>query len=241
MSFASWHDFYYGAWQWPWALLVIPFLWLVVRSVGRTSEPPDATARFVRLWATLFLLETMLDPVAAALAKDASPTLQTSVSLLFVLAGDFRIYSLVFALGLAGGSLRRGLGIAAAVTAVVPVAAWMVNQGIALAMGEVPSQILYLVHESLFVAACVFLARRWVPANAPREQVAFLQRVLGYAAGYYALWAAADVLILAEVDAGWLVRCVPNQLYYAFTVPVVEGLFRASSRARTSTPVQVDR
>ncbi len=117
----------------------------------------------------------------------------------------------------------------------------MVNQGIALAMGEVPSQILYLVHESLFVAACVFLARRWVPAHAPLEQVAFLQRVLGYAAGYYALWAAADVLILAEVDAGWLVRCVPNQLYYAFTVPVVEGLFRASSRVRTSTPVQVDR
>ena len=33
------------------------------------------------------------------------------------------------------------------------------------------------------------------------------------------LWATADVLILAGVDLGWALRLLPNQLYYAFTVP----------------------
>ena len=65
--------------------------------------------------------------------------------------------------------------------------------------------------------------------------------MLGYVAAYYSLWASADVLILFEVDAGWLVRCVPNQLYYAFTVPVAELLFRASSNARASVSTQTAR
>ena len=47
-----------------------------------------------------------------------------------------------------------------------------------------------------------------------------LRRVLGYVAVYYALWASADVLILyGGLDVGWLLRVVPNQLYYAFFVP----------------------
>ena len=49
-----------------------------------------------------------------------------------------------------------------------------------------------------------------------------LQAVAGYVALYYALWALADVLILVfGLDAGWLLRVVPNQLYYAFWLPFV--------------------
>jgi hypothetical protein len=51
-------------------------------------------------------------------------------------------------------------------------------------------------------------------------------------AAYYGLWAAADVLILCGVDAGWPVRLVPNQLYYGFFVPFVwRGFFRGRARA----------
>ena len=50
----------------------------------------------------------------------------------------------------------------------------------------------------------------------------FLQGALSYVAVYYGLWAAADALILlGGLDAGWLLRALPNQLYYAFWVPFV--------------------
>ena len=47
----------------------------------------------------------------------------------------------------------------------------------------------------------------------------YLRIVLTYVAIYYALWAIADVLIIAGIDLGWALRIVPNQLYYAFWVP----------------------
>lgn len=240
MNFETWYSFYYASWQSPWALMVVPVFWLVARSVAPRATK-DRAGRFVSLWAGIFLLETMLDPVAGLLAKDASEGVQTAVSLFFVLAGDFRIFSLVFVLALGVGSLGRGLGLAAGATAVVPVVAWCINQLLAVTLEEVPGQVLWLVHESLFVVACYALARFWLPQQESGPHGQFLGRVLGYAAGYYALWAGADLLILAEVDAGWLVRCVPNQLYYALTVPVIELLYRASANAPNSTSTQTAR
>ncbi len=237
MSFESWHAFYYADWQWPWALLVVPVFWSVARRVGAPRQR-DATARFVSIWASVFLFETMLDPIAGVVAKDASEAVQTAVSLFFVLAGDFRVYSLVFVLALGVGSLGRGLGLAAGATAVVPIVAWLVNQGLAAGLDEVPGQVLWLVHETLFVLACFGLARLWLPGHGDVSERPYLFRVLGYAAGYYALWASADVLILANVDAGWLLRGVPNQLYYAFTVPVFEVLYWASAKAESNSSDQ---
>ncbi|MEN8159516.1 MAG: hypothetical protein ABFS41_05515, partial [Myxococcota bacterium] len=74
-----------------------------------------------------------------------------------------------------------------------------------------------------FLVLAVVLARR--------RPKGFARAVLAYAAVYYALWAACDVLILAGVDAGWLVRCLPNQLYYGLTVPFVWWRFFAAPRA----------
>jgi hypothetical protein len=65
--------------------------------------------------------------------------------------------------------------------------------------------------------------------------------VVAWAGVYYALWAAADVLILAGVDAGWLLRCVPNQLYYGFTVPFVWWRFFSRSYAAESSSTQASR
>jgi hypothetical protein len=79
------------------------------------------------------------------------------------------------------------------------------------------------------VAALVL--RTWivparVPAATPRLQ-AYLRTVLAYVAIYYALWATADVIILAGFDLGWALRMLPNQLYYAFFVPFAYGMFFA--------------
>ena len=53
-----------------------------------------------------------------------------------------------------------------------------------------------------------------------------------FTAAYYALWLAADVLIVvAGLDLGWALRMVPNQLYYAFWTPFVYfRFFSASAR-----------
>ncbi len=69
----------------------------------------------------------------------------------------------------------------------------------------------------------------------------FTRAVLAYAAVYYALWAACDILILAGIDAGWLLRCLPNQLYYGLTVPYVWWRFFAPSYAETSSSTQASR
>ena len=68
-----------------------------------------------------------------------------------------------------------------------------------------------------------------------------VRALLAFAAVYYALWAASDVLILAGVDEGWLLRCVPNQLYYGLTVPFVWWRFFSPSYAASSTSTQASR
>jgi len=85
----------------------------------------------------------------------------------------------------------------------------------------------------LFVALALVVSRRLSGR--------FERAVLAYAGVYYALWAVSDVLILAGVDAAWLLRCVPNQLYYGFTVPFVWWRFFAPSYVATSSSTQASR
>ena len=229
MSFASWHDFYYSAWQEPWALWVAPFAFLVWRTL---APPPGAgvvpeAKRFVVTWSGLFAVETLLDPLATGpLAKAiGAPAASTALGLGFVLLGDFRIWWLVFAVERRAGALSRAL----VPTAAVPLVAWLVTR----ALAPLPAQALWLAHETLFVAAALFVSRRLAGR--------FERDVLAYAGVYYALWGGADVLILAGVDAGWLLRCVPNQLYYGLTVPFVWWRFFAPSYSAASTSTQASR
>ena len=229
MSFPSWHDFYYSAWQEPWALWLAPFAFLVWRAIG---PPPGAGAvpaarAYVVTWSWIFALETLLDPLATGpLAKAiGTPAAGTLLGVGFVLLGDFRIWWLVFAVR----RPRRAALHALLPTAGVPLLAWLV----AKALAPLPEQALWLVHETLFVAVAFAVSRRHTGD--------FERAVLAYAGVYYALWAGADVLVLAGVDAGWLLRCVPNQLYYGLTVPFVWWRFFAPSYSATSTSTQASR
>lgn len=224
MTAATWHDFYYGSWQWPWALLVLPFAWGIYRLVAGPSPGRGPLTGFLRLWVPLFLLETMLDPVATGpLAKLLPwPNSAAFVGILFVLLGDFRVYWLVFRGVAPEGPGGRSAGLAAGFTVLVPLFAWGTASLLPRLLGPLPDQTLWLVHELAFTGVAAWLALAYLPsrvADAPRLR--FLRAVLGYVAAYYALWAASDVLVLSGVDPGWLVRCVPNQLYYAAFVPFV--------------------
>jgi hypothetical protein len=88
---------------------------------------------------------------------------------------------------------------------------------------DATGQRLWLIHELLFAGVAAGLWGVWLPrrveAAATRR---FLRRVCAFVILYYGLWASCDGLWLATShDAAWLLRVLPNQLYYAFFVPFV--------------------
>ncbi len=233
-----WSAFYHSDLQSPWLLLVLPALFLLYRAATgrRRGGVLPAAAPFVDAYALLFALQTMLDPIAtgpllrALGLADASGG--TAVMLFFVLLGDLRVYLLVFAL-LAIAAGRRwtsALPTAAAWTLAAPLIAYPLNAALHLAAlrAAAPSldaNSIWLVYELVFVALALAMRARLVPARTPTDAPrlhAYLRAVLAYVAVYYGLWASADLLIqFAGVDLGWLLRVVPNQLYYSAWVPFV--------------------
>jgi hypothetical protein len=79
----------------------------------------------------------------------------------------------------------------------------------------------YLAYECLFLvwmgAYGLWLSQREVSTAGRR----FLRQLCLYSLGYYALWALADVWILSGADLGYLLRVVPNLLYYSLFLPFV--------------------
>ena len=215
---------YRSEWQGVWALLPVPALFLAwALTAGRGKAAAGGDARFVWRYAVCFAALTLLDPVAGGplsrwLGLPAGVV--TGIAFGFVLLGDFRVFALVF--GLADS--RRGyLARAAAFSLIVPLLDLVLFFGLLrTAWPAAPGPWMWLIHELAFVALALWLRGSRLPALASPEPAghrAYLRRALAYAASYYALWAAADVLILAGVEAGWGLRIVPNQLYYAFWVP----------------------
>lgn len=230
--------FYASPVQGCWLLLPVPalyLLWRVMRGRPVDGVLPAATP-FVDAWATVFAVETMLDPLCTGpllRALGAGEGVGTAVMLFFVLLGDFRVYLLVFGLVAlaAGRSWRNALPIAAAWTLAVPLVAYPLTAALRAVASGAHADTLWLVYETLFAGVALALRARWVPRFVPAGQPglrAMLREVLAYVALYYGLWAAADVLIqFAGLDVGWLLRIVPNQLYYALWVPFVVARFRA--------------
>jgi hypothetical protein len=224
VGFESWHAFYRSDLQSVTLLLIAPALLLgTLLTRGRRRAATTPAARFVYGYALVFSVGTLVDPIATgplvrALALPESAA--TALGLLFVLLGDFRVFLLVFHLADGARDLRAALRRAALWTPVVPVSAFAISAALRSALGELPDQVLWLVHEVLFVGMALWL--RKLAAHDVR-----LRRAATYVAVYYVLWAAADVTILFGHDVGWLLRVLPNQLYYAFWVPFVYVTWRA--------------
>jgi len=227
MMFESWRAFYQSDLQGVWSLLPVPAVFLAHLLLSRRAREVAARsseARFVFAWAVLFCVETLLDPLVGVKlvhSLGAPPLVGTAVMLAFVLLGDFRIYWLILAV--AFRDPPRGARLAAAVTPVVPLLAYASDR---LADGFAPDptgQRLWLIHELLFTTVAVWLGSRWLPGRVDDPvRLRFLRRVCAYVAIYYGLWASCDALwLVTSFDAVWLLRAVPNQLYYAFTVPFV--------------------
>jgi hypothetical protein len=224
MGWESWRAFYQSDLQSVWSLLPVPALFLVYLLLAPGARGRSFETRFLWRWAVLFSIETMLDPLVGGpvvRTLGAPAGVATAVVLVFVLLGDFRVYWLLFALALRDAG--RGARLAAAATPVVALLAWTGDGLWDRLAPDASGQRLWLIHELLFTAVALWLATRWLPARVTDPiLLRFLRRVCGYVVLYYALWAACDALWTAtSLDVAWLLRAVPNQLYYAFFVPFV--------------------
>ena len=235
-----WHDLYRSDLQQLWALIVVPVAFLVwfLRG-GRPSGAPalPAGAPFIAGYAIAFAIETIVDPLATGplsrwLGLSGGPG-GTAVMVFFVLLGDFRVFLLLFGLLAiaAGRDWRSALPGAAAWTLLVPLLAYPLDRALHALRPDADPNSIWLIYELLFAALALWMRARLLPARLPGGPPAlraFLSEALLYVAVYYALWASADVLIqLAGRDAGWLLRVVPNQLYYSFWIPFVAFRFFA--------------
>ncbi|MFO0688788.1 MAG: hypothetical protein U0900_08770 [Myxococcota bacterium] len=243
MTPETWHDAYYGPLQSLYALLVVPFAYLAHRLAAPAelarAVVPEA-AGFVARATIVFAVLTMLDPIATGplVASEAlrGTVAATLVPFFFVYLGDLRV--LLVALAVARPALPFGslLARAAAATAIVPIATGILFAGLRTALPDVHGQWLWMIYEAGFLALCVVAVRRVLPrAGITGPARSFLAALFGYGAAYYALWLAADVLIVvAGLDLGWAIRMVPNQLYYAFWVPFVSWRFFSAAEAKAS-------
>lgn len=237
---ATWNALYASDLQGCWALLPVPALYLAWRWLAgrpRSTGALPAAAGFVDAYAIVFACQTMLDPIATGpLLRGlglAGGDLATAVMVAFVLLGDFRVYLLLFALlAIAGGNTwRAALPAAAGWTLLVPAIAFPLAAAVRTARPAADPNTIWLIYEALFAVVALAMRARLVPRRVGGERpalAAFLREALAYVALYYGLWAAADALIQAGgLDLGWLLRVVPNQLYYAFWVPFVAVRFFA--------------
>lgn len=245
MEIGALEAFYRSDLQAPYLLWVAPLLFLAYLVLAPRPDPrgavlPEAVP-FLRAWALLFTLETILDPWATGpllrILGIAGTSAATVVMIGFVLLGDFRVFLWILRLVRRERTTSGVAAEAAAWTLVVPLVAVATTAALDRAFGPLHDNAIWLVYELSFAALAVFLRFVWLPARVPDSPLLdYLEDVVEWVLAYYLLWAAADVLILvAGLDAGWALRVLPNQLYYSFFLPFAYARFFMAAR-RTDDP-----
>ncbi len=255
MAEASWRLFYESDLQAFWSLIVAPaafVAYLLGSARARKASAASADARLLYTYALVFGIATIVDPLCTGPMVewlDLGTGATSAVMIAFVLLGDFRVFLLVFFLTRPDRSRGRAAAEAALWTLGVPVFAVGADAAVEWLRPELAGQRLWLIYELCFLALALFLRAHVIPrraAGSPPALLHRLQRVLAYVAIYYALWATADVLVLyGGIDAGWLLRALPNQLYYAFWVPftyaTLAPVLHPPRGPNPSPPIDADR
>lgn len=241
----SFQDFYKSDAQNLYALLVVPLLFLLASPrlfKARGGLLPELEP-FMRGYALVFTIETLADPLAnVLLPRLLGEGLATGklIPFFFVLAGDFRVLLLMLALT----ATRRPFLLAAALSFVVPILGQVTGSLIEAAGGPSADRTQWITYELLFLVLINLVHLRLRPRLASRPELArYLRALTVYVSAYYGLWLTSDLLTAAGADAGWALRVIPNQLYYAFYVPFAWFSFfgTAARYAATSTSTHASR
>jgi hypothetical protein len=185
---------------------------------------------FARRSLLLFAILELAILVDAALTGALSPLLPggataTYAALLFVILGDLRYFYLVERQRNEAGR-GRALFAATLLSLLVPIATRIVYP---LAPERLVGNALYLLYE-LFMLGLV-LGHFATRGRMAGERGVYVRRLFFFVLCQYALWAAADVLILRGTDAGWALRVVPNLLYYCGFAPFAVLIAPKEARA----------
>lgn len=220
-------EFYKSGWQHP-GIAFIGMLPFVLAFALRS--------RFLLGWLAIFAFEILADALfTGTLDPAAGLGIGKQVGIAFVIAGDFRYFVLVeWVIARRRKPRAQDLGpswawaLAVVFAFVVPVLStvpqltwpeWFPR--------EHPLVIhrIFLLYEALFLAFALVLRLLVLPrrlAGADAELAAWILKITHFEILQYGLWVLADVIILsAQPDAAYLLRAVPNTMYYALFLPFV--------------------
>lgn len=158
----------------------------------------------------------------------APKTVSTVVAFAFVVLGDLRYFLLLVRFSrqrLDGRAWLTAAGLSLTVPLVVT----------PLFLAKVPDRYLWLTYEAAFVALALAIRQVALPrvrgSVAPRT-ARYLTELTTFEIAQYGLWVAADLVLLSGSSFGYVVRLVPNLLYYGAFLPFV--WWRAPEPLRTS-------
>lgn len=219
---------YDSGWHHPFAAYVGLFALVVLLARTRSRRPSDATSGatlratsgdrtrepFLFGWATFFGLVLAADATVTGAWSPllSSSPLFTPLSIVFVILGDTRFFLVQERFARPEASLSRVLIVAGLTSLVVPVSSALLREAVPL---FAEGRWLFLSYELLALGLVIGLWLVRYRRAVERETRRWLGRVTALFAGLYALWATADVLILLDLEIGYVVRIVPNVLYYA--------------------------
>lgn len=218
-----WQSIYDSPWHQPRLVVTLgAAAWIsALLAMRRTPAKGD---RVFRAWLGVFGAQILVDAVLTASDSPLLPAhgaLLGNLAIAFVLLGDARVYLLTEHFSRAPSS-RHGL---------VRGLAWgsLVSVLMAPLARTVPAfqhnlRTLFLTYELFALTQAIVWRAVVLPKRAshtPPETLAWLRAIAGFVVVQYALWALADVLILWVHPAGYLLRLVPNVLYYGVFVGYV--------------------
>jgi hypothetical protein len=170
---------------------------------------------FLYAYLVVFAVEILADATLTSAWSPLHGATATAIAILFVVLGDARFF--VLALRARGAMSRRGWTAALGLSLVVPIASYAVK----LALRPDDARVTFLVYEAMFAAFACGL-RPWIKAKTPEPAMRrWALRATDFEIAQYATWALADVVIVSGHDAGFLLRLVPNTMYYVFYLPFV--------------------
>lgn len=206
------------------------FFWLAALAlVGVIASRLPFLAGFLVVFAFEIAADALATGALSPIPKGAA--WGTPVAVAFVILGDLRYFLLVERFVRRERRFAGVLARAAAWAFVVPVVSFALRS--AAPSLAAPARVTFLTYELLFLALAALLRLAVLPrraAGAPPDVRRWLMEVTVFEIAQYGLWAAADVVILSGAQVGFLLRLVPNAMYYAFFLPFV--LLRAPARLR---------
>jgi len=212
----SYAEFYDSFLQHPLLLWTAAILGLILALSG--PAPSATVRRYCIALAGLALLDAWLTSNDVPGIGPLTNAAASFVPLAFVLIGDFRFFLFIES-AKPDGTLATSAGAwmrAAAWTLLVP----LTSQLAVFVLGSNEPRLLFFVYETLFVLLSLGLAQLYLPRRS--RALLWTRRVTRFVIAYYALWAAADAIILTTgADGGFLLRVLPNVLYYGGLVPAI--------------------